>query len=74
MFVALFNKQDDLMDNNGILGYLECVFWENQIFLWAFSVASTYNTVMMTVERSVVIIYNSNNNSLSCTIMVPERY
>ena len=64
MFVALFNKQDDLMDDNGILGYWECVFWENQLFLWALSVASTYNIVMMTVERSVVIIYNSNNNSL----------
>ena len=31
MFVAIFNKHDNMMDNSGILGFLECVFWENQI-------------------------------------------
>ena len=45
------NKPIDVMDNSGILGFLECVFWENQFFLWTLSVSSTYNIVTMTVER-----------------------
>ena len=56
MLIALFNKDDNIMDNSGILGVLVCVFWENQIFLWTLSVASTYNIVTMTVERSVVLL------------------
>ena len=43
------------MDNSGLAGFLECMFWESQFFFWTFSVSSTYNIVTMTVERSIVL-------------------
>ena len=69
MFVALFNKHDDLIDNTGILGFLECVFWENQIFLWTLSVASTYNIVTMTVEK-VSSSFTLKTKLLDCLVLL----
>ena len=63
MLTALFNKPSDIMDNTGILGFLECAFWENQFFLWTLSVSSTYNIVTMTVERSAVLVTQINHIS-----------
>ena len=50
---SLFNKKDNIMDNSGILGFLECMFWHPAFFFWTFSVSSTYNIVTMTIERYV---------------------
>ena len=68
MFIALFNKPNDIM-NSGPVGFLECRFWEARFFFWTLSVASTYNIVTMTVERSTtllplrvtkIVVYNSS--------------
>ena len=56
LLFILFNKPNDVMDNSGILGFLECMFWKSQFFFWTFSVASTYNIVTMTIERSVFLL------------------
>ena len=54
LFLSLFNKEDDVMDSTGTVGFLECMFWESRFFFWTFSVSSTYNIVAMTVERLVI--------------------
>ena len=48
------------MDSTGIVGFLECMFWQSRFFFWTFSVSSTYNIVAMTVETLVIaLIYLS---------------
>ena len=48
------------MDDTGTVGFLECMFWQSRFFFWTFSVSSTYNIVVMTVERLVIpLIYLS---------------
>ena len=37
--------------NTGILASLECRLWNTEFLLWSFFIASTYNMLMMTIER-----------------------
>ena len=39
---------------DGILGDLECSVWNGEMFLWGGLVASTWNLVCLTLERSVM--------------------
>ena len=38
---------------DGVLGDLECSIWNGEMFLWGGLVASTWNLVCLTLERSV---------------------
>ena len=35
----------------GLHGEIHCLFWKTRWFLWSMFVASTYNIVMMSIER-----------------------
>ena len=41
----------DTGNHFGLKGKLECILWEPKTVLWAFLLSSTYNLVVMSIER-----------------------
>ena len=39
--------------NKGILGWLECYLWNNELLSYGLFLSSTWNIVLLTVERFV---------------------
>ena len=43
--------------STGIAAWIECRIWNSNLFLWAFLFSSTWNIVVLTIERSVQLFY-----------------
>ena len=41
--------------NTGILGWMECHIWNNELLSYGFFLSSTWNIVVLTVERFVLL-------------------
>ena len=39
--------------NNGVLGWIECRLWNTEFLLWGLFGSSTWNIVLLTLERFV---------------------
>ena len=53
--------------HTGILGWLECYLWNNEIFSFGLFLSSTWNIVVLTIERfvsstgaSYILLYSFN--------------
>ena len=46
--------------HTGILGWLECYLWNNEIFSFGLFLSSTWNIVVLTIERFVLLLYTFN--------------
>ena len=46
-----------LENYHGVLGYMNCFFWQTKIILWILLLCSTYNLVVLTFERYMEIIF-----------------
>ena len=42
---------------HGILGYLDCLVWQSKLILWVLLLCSTYNLVVLTIERYIEIVF-----------------
>ena len=55
LLVTLTIKDKYLLRNTGLLGEIECRLWNTELFLWGLFDSSTWNLVVLTIERLVVI-------------------
>ena len=58
LFLRNFSTKDHtfLIRNDGILGHLECSFWNQGVLIWGGFLASTYNLLCLTIERYIQFV------------------
>ena len=49
--------QTYVMMYDGILGHLECSFWNQGVLIWGGFLASTYNLLCLTIERYIYSLF-----------------
>ena len=42
---------------SGVAGFIYCKLWYSSLFLWAFAMTSTYNLIVITLERYIAIVH-----------------
>ena len=57
VFMILRRHARPPLNPNEVLAFIQCFLWEAPIFPWTFFVASTFNLVLLTLERYVAIMY-----------------
>ena len=56
LFLVGFTIKNTYTVELGLRGTLHCLLWKSRLFMWWMYISSTYNIVMMSIERFEFVI------------------